>query len=115
MIEVVLFLFGKPEWEIENLGEVSASEIREKAEELKERLHRIAEIVEKLENAGWKRGGATLYDIIFYKDITAEEAERELRQLGIDPEELSLTEIEEVEGEEEEEEDDGSEGITEQD
>jgi len=115
MMEVVLFLFGKPEWEIENMERVSASEIRKKAEELRERLQRIAEIVEKLENAGWKRGGATLYDIIFYKDITAEEAEKELRQLGIDPEEVGLTEIEEEEEEEEVEEDGGSEGIAEQD
>ena len=115
MVIADLFLFGKPAWEIENMEEVSASEIRKKAEELRERLHRIAEIVEKLENAGWKRGGATLYDIIFYKDITAEEAEKELRQLGIDPEEVGLTEIEEEEEEEEVEEDGGSEGIAEQD
>jgi len=114
-MEALLFLFGKPEWEIENLGEASASELREKGEELRERLHRIAEIVEKLEDAGWERAGATPYDIIFYKDITAEEAEKELRQLGIDPEEVGLTEIEEEEEEEEVEEDGGSEGIAEQD
>ena len=56
-VEVDLFLFGKPEWEM-NMEEVSASEIREKGEELKERLNRIAEIMEKLEGAGWERAGA---------------------------------------------------------
>ncbi|MCW3132040.1 MAG: hypothetical protein N2V73_04925 [Candidatus Methanospirare jalkutatii] len=93
-VEVDLFLFGKPEWEM-NMEEVSASEIREKGEELKERLHRIAEIMEKLENAGWERAGASLYSISFYKDIAIEDAKEELRQLGIDPEEVGLMEIEE--------------------
>jgi len=93
-VEVDLFLFGKPEWEM-NMEEVSASEIREKGEELKERLSRIAEIMEKLENAGWERAGASLYSISFYKDIAIEDAKEELRQLGIDLEEVGLMEIEE--------------------
>jgi len=93
-VEVDLFLFGKPEWEM-NMEEVSAEEIREKGEELKERLNRIAEIMEKLENAGWERAGASLYSISFYKDIAIEDAKEELRQLGIDPEEVGLMEIEE--------------------
>ena len=93
-VEVDLFLFGKPEWEM-NMEEVSASEIREKGEELRERLNRIAEIMEKLENAGWERAGASLYSISFYKDIAIEDAKEELRQLGIDPEEVGLMEIEE--------------------
>ena len=93
-VEVDLFLFGKPEWEM-NMEEVSASEIREKGEELRERLNRIAEIMEKLENAGWERAGASLYSISFYKDIAVEDAKEELRQLGIDPEEVGLMEIEE--------------------
>jgi len=95
-VEVDLFLFGKPEWEM-NIEEVSASEIREKGEELRERLNRIAEIMEKLENAGWERAGASLYSISFYKDIAIEDAKEELRQLGIDPEEVGLMEIEEDE------------------
>jgi len=98
-VEVDLFLFGKPEWEM-NMEEVSASEIREKGEELRERLSRIAEIMEKLENAGWERAGASLYSISFYKDIAIEDAKEELRQLGIDPEEVSLMEIEEEDEEE---------------
>jgi len=100
-VEVDLFLFGKPEWEM-NMEEVSASEIREKGEELRERLHRIAEIMEKLENAGWERAGASLYSISFYKDIAIEDAKEELRQLGIDPEEVGLMEIEEEDEEIEE-------------
>ena len=98
-VEVDLFLFGKPEWEM-NMEEVSASEIREKGEELRERLNRIAEIMEKLENAGWERAGASLYSISFYKDIAIEDAKEELRQLGIDPEEVGLMEIEEEDEEE---------------
>ena len=114
MVIADLFLFGKPAWEIENMEEVSASEIREKGEELRERLHRIAEIMVKLQNAGWERAGASLYSISFYKDITVEDAKEELRQLGIKPEEVGLIEVEEAEDEEEVEEDDGSGEITEQ-
>ena len=97
-----LFLFGKPEWEIENMEEVSAEEIRKKGDEIKERLYRIASIMEKLEQAGWERYSASLYSISFYKEINEEEAREELRRLGIDPEEVSLMEIEEEDEEIEE-------------
>ena len=99
MAEVDLFLFGKPAWELD-MEDASAEEIRKKGDEIKERLHRIAEIMEKLENAGWERAGASLYSISFYKDIAIEDAKEELRQLGIDPEEVGLMEIEEEDEEE---------------
>ena len=103
-VEADLFLFGKPAWELD-MEEASAEEIRKKGDEIKERLYRIAEIMEKLERAGWERYSASLYSISFYKEINEEEAKEELRRLGIDPEEVSLMEIEEEEEEAEEEED----------
>ena len=103
-VEADLFLFGKPAWELD-MEEASAEEIRKKGDEIKERLYRIAEIMEKLEHAGWERYSASLYSISFYKEINEEEAKEELRRLGIDPEEVSLMEIEEEEEEAEEEED----------
>ena len=102
-VEADLFLFGKPAWELD-MEEASAEEIRKKGDEIKERLYRIAEIMEKLEQAGWERYSASLYSISFYKEINEEEAKEELRRLGIDPEEVSLMEIEEEEEEEAEEE-----------
>ena len=101
-VEADLFLFGKPAWELD-MEEASAEEIRKKGDEIKERLYRIAEIMEKLEQAGWERYSASLYSISFYKEINEEEAREELRRLGIDPEEVSLMEIEEEEEEAEEE------------
>ena len=101
-VEADLFLFGKPAWELD-MEEASAEEIRKKGDEIKERLYRIAEIMEKLEQAGWERYSASLYSISFYKEINEEEAKEELRRLGIDPEEVSLMEIEEEEEEAEEE------------
>ena len=101
-VEADLFLFGKPAWELD-MEEASAEEIRKKGDEIKERLYRIAEIMEKLEQAGWERYSASLYSISFYKEINEEEAKEELRRLGIDPEEVSLMEIEEEEEAEEEE------------
>ena len=101
-VEADLFLFGKPAWELD-MEEASAEEIRKKGDEIKERLYRIAAIMEKLEQAGWERYSASLYSISFYKEINEEEAKEELRRLGIDPEEVSLMEIEEEEEEAEEE------------
>lgn len=50
--------------------------------------------LEELLNAGWEMVGM-LYDICLYENITLEEARYELRELGIDPDEVELMEIEE--------------------
>ncbi len=97
-----LFLFGKPAWEIEDLeGDVdfkTLEEIGAMGKELHERLQWVAKVAKELLNHGWDAYG-TLYDIEFYKTISVESAKKELRELGLDPEEMNL--------EEEELEDDG--------
>ena len=99
MAEISLYLFGKPEWELD-LDKAEPGEFRELGDSLRERLYRVAEITEKLEKNGWKRSGA-LYDIYFYKEAKREEAERELEELGIKEDEIYFLEEEEEEIEEE--------------
>lgn len=99
MIEVIVHLFGKPAWEmkIEGQEKIFPSMLREKGVELKERLERAATILETLTKNGWSVYG-TLYDLNFSKDVdTEEEAKEELKKLGIDPDEVSIIELEEEE------------------
>ncbi len=96
-VEVDIFLFGKPEWEIGDLESVSPDEIRALGDELKERLYHIATIMEKLADAGWERYGASLYSISFHKEISEDEAVRELERLGINVDEVNLMEVDEDE------------------
>jgi hypothetical protein len=102
-----LFLFGKPAWEIEDLeGELNfktLEEIYALGKELNERLQWVARIARELLNHGWDAYG-TLYDIDFYKLVPFEVAEKELKELGLDPDKLGL---------EEEEIDDESDGTSE--
>ena len=57
--------------------------LRQLAKELEEGLERKADILQKLEKNGWKQSGG-LYSLSFFKDdISKEQAEKELRQLGI--------------------------------
>ncbi len=93
MAEISLYLFGKPEWELD-LDKAEPGEFRMLGDSLRERLYRAAEITEKLEKRGWERSGA-LYDICFYKEVKREEAEKELEELGIKEDEIYLLEEEE--------------------
>ncbi len=93
MAEISLYLFGKPEWELD-LDKAEPEEFRRFADSLRERLYRAAEIIEKLDKNGWERSGA-LYDICFYKKVKREDAERELKELGIKEDEIYLLEEEE--------------------
>ena len=81
MATVDVWLFGKPEWEID-LDKATPQDIKDLGENLKDRLYRISDIVEKLENNGWDRG-AGLYNLFFYKGIKKELARQELEELGI--------------------------------
>ena len=56
MIEVSVYLFGKPSWEMEIEGKdkIDPQILRDEGDELKERLYRAAEIVEALQNSGWQ-------------------------------------------------------------
>ncbi len=87
MVNIIIPLFYKPSWEIELEGKTLdinfANELRKLGDELKERLYQIAELHEKLLMNGWKAIGGQ-YDITYFKELSIEEAEKELRELKID-------------------------------
>jgi len=82
-IEINMHLFGKPEWEFG--GKVSPKTIREKGDELKERLYKISKDLQKLLDSGWDCQ-STLYDLSLTKDISKSEAKQELKKLGVEAE-----------------------------
>ena len=91
MVTVDTWLFGKPEWEID-LDKATPQDIKDLGEDLKDRLYRISEIVEKLENNGWNRG-AGLYNLYFYKGIKKELARQELDQLGMGEKDVRIEDV----------------------
>jgi len=95
MVSISIYLFGKPEYEIDT-EKAKPEEFRKLGEDLKNRLERAAEIIEKLEKAGWERSGG-LYDVFFYKDIKLADAKKELKKLGIKEDEITIEEDEEIE------------------
>jgi hypothetical protein len=88
MIEISIYLYGKPEWEMD-IDKITSEELKEHGKELNERLNKIATLITKLESNNWSRYG-TLYDINFNKDISFDEAKEELTSLGIDPEKFNM-------------------------
>jgi hypothetical protein len=85
---VILFLFGKPAWELdglegEELGEGFAGELERLGEELHSRLRDCARALRILVGRGWSAWGG-LYDIDFTKDLPKGEAATELKELGLD-------------------------------
>lgn len=89
MVEITIFLHGKPEWEIDNLSEITGEQLKDYGKSLMERLNEIGDIVSKLDNNGWSKSGG-LYDLFLYKDINIDEAKKELTELGLDIETLHL-------------------------
>ena len=88
MANIDIWLFGKPEWEMD-FDKATPQDIKDLGENLKDRLCRIAEIVEKLENNVWCRS-AGLYNLYLYKDVKKELVGEELEKLGIGEKELSV-------------------------
>jgi len=98
LVSVSVFLFGKPAWEIDGLegNEVDPEllgEIAACGHELDKRLARAAELGKKLLERGWE-GVGLLYDMDFSKEMSLQDAERELKALGIEPDEVSVREEE---------------------
>lgn len=79
IVSLTVHLFGKPEWEFDK---INPKTVRAKADELKERLQQVADVMEKLSKKKWSYE-FTSYDIIFDKNIAKKEAEKELKGLGI--------------------------------
>jgi hypothetical protein len=96
---VSVHLFLKPSWEmdLEGMDYISPGALRQKGDELRERLHAAAEIVDKLQSDGWPRvsGQAAIYDLEFVWGGDGESAERRLNELGIDRDEVGIQEVEE--------------------
>ena len=96
VVAIEVFLFGKPAWEIDGLEGASVDldlldSIAACGQELNRRLTRAAEIGKKLVASGWE-GYGLLYDVEFYKTATLSEAEHELKDLGIEPDEVTVRE-----------------------
>ena len=103
--ELSLMLFGKPAWELDGLegNDVSFERLKEidaLGKELQERLHWTSKLGRELLDHGWD-AYACLYDIHFVKPVPLEQAKKELRELGLNPDEMDLEEeeIEDSEGE----------------
>lgn len=96
MVEFSLMLYYKPgpDMDIERKENFDPQILREQGKFLKENLEKIANQLEKLKRAGWEYSGG-LYNVICYKDISIEEAKKELKELGIDVDEDNLIELEE--------------------
>jgi hypothetical protein len=88
MATIDIWLFGKPEWEMD-FNDATPQDIKDLGEMLMGRLGRISEIVEKLENNGWRRS-AGLYNLFLHKNIKKELVGKELKKLGIGEKEVSI-------------------------
>ena len=102
-VSLSLFLFGKPGQELNEGGPITPQELRDLAEHMHARLLEIADMVEKLTNAGWE-AQMGLYDINLYHPYVSTEAQaaEKLEDLGIDPEKIHIDEWEDDEWEDEE-------------
>jgi hypothetical protein len=85
-VELGIYLFGKPSWELEDLEgdlpEGYSQKLRLLGDELRKRLHDAAYVFDLLVKNGWQPYG-TLYDINFTKDISLRAAKAELKKLGL--------------------------------
>jgi hypothetical protein len=94
LVTISVFLFGKPAWEISTLegADVDVNlldAVSACGEELFRRLTRASQIGRKLLAGGWE-GYGLIYDIDFYKETSLEDAEKELREMGIRHDEISI-------------------------
>jgi len=99
MINLSIWLYGKPEWDLDLEDDNMNTEIiKEHGDYLKEHMYRVAKIVEILKLSGWSCSMA-LYALEFYNEkIKSEkEAKIELKKLGINPKEINIIEFEDEE------------------
>ena len=97
-VNVFLPLFLKPGDELEEGADITADELRELATDLDDRLQSTASILHKLRRDGWT-AQTSLYAVsCAHEDVcTVDEAEARLRQLGIDPGDLTIDECDDEE------------------
>jgi hypothetical protein len=99
-VNITLPLFGGPGHELEEKAPVDGQQLRQLGVRLNERLQSAADTIDRLLDAGWQTRVA-VYDIVLHRAgvESAEEAARQLRQLGLDPEQFMIIEELEDEGE----------------
>jgi hypothetical protein len=92
-VSLLLSLFGKPGWELNEGGEVTPEQLRALGRDLHARLELAADIVEKLGNAGWEIEMG-LYEISMHHPYLTTKAavEEKLQDLGINPEDVWIEE-----------------------
>ena len=92
-VTISLPLFGEPGRELGDGAALSARQLRELAASLHERLDAAATMLDALSGAGWTARVA-LFDAILEhaRVFTRAEAERQLRELGLDPEAFIIVE-----------------------
>jgi hypothetical protein len=97
---VSLPLFGEPGRELEQGSTLNGQLLREFTTGLSERLERAAATLDVLAAAGWTAHVA-LFDVLLHHHqiATREDAEKHLKELGVDPEGLII--VEDVEEDEE--------------
>ncbi len=92
--EINIYLFGKPEWELQHCKyDTSVECLRMLGKNLHERLDRISVIVEKLNSIGMSETFG-LYDIMYFTDDSEEIVKEKLKELDIKEDEVSLNIIE---------------------
>lgn len=97
-VNISLPLFGGPGHELDEGAPVSGPQLRALGAQLNERLQRAADTVDKLGAAGWSTRVALFDIVVACKGVeTAEEARRQLLQLGLDVDQFVI--IEELEEE----------------
>src|SRR5262245_27330878 len=95
-VNVCLPLFGEPVHELDE--DPRGRHLRELGEQLKERLARAADALDRLHAAGWASQLAAFDILLSRADArTREDAERLLREAGLDPEAFMI--VEEIEEE----------------
>ncbi|MBW2980682.1 hypothetical protein KY360_04675 [Candidatus Woesearchaeota archaeon] len=84
MAQICIFLLEDIEEEL-GLENVTTEDLRKFGDKLKKRMHKIADALKILEKHGWKwTTGAK--DIFLFKDITRQEAMKEIKKLDVDKE-----------------------------
>jgi hypothetical protein len=92
-VTVCLPLFGEPGRELEQGSPVTGRRLRELAMSLSERLEKAAATLDVLAAAGWTAQVALFDAVLHHAQIESrEDAERRLREAGVDPEALIIVE-----------------------
>jgi hypothetical protein len=99
-VTISMPLFGNPGHELEEGAGARSADLRELGENLKARLDRAADDLDKLTADGWGSRVAMFDLLLWHSGVsTREAAEQRLRAIGVDNEQMMIVEdVEEEEG-----------------